>query len=298
MEVDETPKSALETALSTAVEAANTKKKLQALKPSLRHICKIITKAQKHPQDVKARRILMNQFSHKKFLTNVEGAVDIIVALGFVEDDSHKSMELSEEKANASEFLSSSVSLIEEKCAQVEEELNRPVDTSNVERKKCIGKCGFYGNPDTDGYCSICYRNRQTGRPAGPTNECKKVGCTNFGSNQNDGLCNSCFHSKKEYEKACRKRWRVVRCAVLAMVRLKRAVGAKPVQTDKRKCWKCRRKIGLTVAPCQCGYLYCDRHRSTLDHECSFNFRRAHKLNLQRANPTITGKKLERLDDV
>ncbi len=67
------------------------------------------------------------------------------------------------------------------------------------------------------------------------------------------------------------------------------------VQKDTTKCWKCQKKVGLTAIKCRCGFYFCGLHRYSDKHECGFNYRELGLAQLSKANPLITGSKIEKI---
>lgn len=43
-------------------------------------------------------------------------------------------------------------------------------------------------------------------------------------------------------------------------------------QKDTSRCFQCSKKVGLTGFQCQCGYIYCAKHRYAEEHSCSFDY--------------------------
>jgi hypothetical protein len=69
-----------------------------------------------------------------------------------------------------------------------------------------------------------------------------------------------------------------------------------PVQKNKRRCWECKCKIGLTAVTCKCGFTFCNQHRYAEEHKCSFNFRNAAKRKLEEENPRIVPAKISKIN--
>jgi len=68
---------------------------------------------------------------------------------------------------------------------------------------------------------------------------------------------------------------------------------SKPVQTNTSRCWTCNKKIGLLGFQCKCEYFFCAGHRASDKHECAFDYKAMGKQQLTQANPTITPEKLQ-----
>ncbi|KAL7691782.1 putative Zinc finger, AN1-type, AN1-like Zinc finger [Plasmopara halstedii] len=63
-------------------------------------------------------------------------------------------------------------------------------------------------------------------------------------------------------------------------------------QKNRRRCWQCRAKVGLTAVKCRCDYTFCGKHRYAEEHNCAFNFKTAGKRKLQEENPVVVSAKV------
>ncbi|GAB0489868.1 hypothetical protein MMPV_001094 [Pyropia vietnamensis] len=70
---------------------------------------------------------------------------------------------------------------------------------------------------------------------------------------------------------------------------------ARKVQKDKRRCFSCRKKVGLTALPCRCGYIYCSAHRMATDHGCDFDYKTHARSVLAGANPLVAAVKVNKI---
>jgi len=70
----------------------------------------------------------------------------------------------------------------------------------------------------------------------------------------------------------------------------------KPVQKNKTRCWKCNRKVGITGIECRCGYIFCGKDRYASEHDCPYDFKKAHQKKLVKENLKLTGKKFDKID--
>ncbi|GMF09879.1 unnamed protein product [Phytophthora lilii] len=70
----------------------------------------------------------------------------------------------------------------------------------------------------------------------------------------------------------------------------------KPVQKNRRRCWHCKVKVGLTAVKCRCDYTFCGKHRYAEEHNCAFNFKTAGKRKLEEENPVVVPSKVARIN--
>jgi hypothetical protein len=71
---------------------------------------------------------------------------------------------------------------------------------------------------------------------------------------------------------------------------------AAPVQKNRRRCWECKAKVGLTAVTCRCDFTFCNKHRYAEEHNCRFNFKSAAKRKLEVENPRVVPSKVARIN--
>ena len=57
-------------------------------------------------------------------------------------------------------------------------------------------------------------------------------------------------------------------------------------------CAKCGRKTGLLGIKCRCGQNFCSTHKYAETHQCEFDYQKAAKEALMKANPQVTAQKV------
>ncbi|KAF1782716.1 Zinc finger, A20-type [Phytophthora cactorum] len=136
----------------------------------------------------------------------------------------------------------------------------------------CLNGCGFFGAPGSGGMCSVCWKktmsDRQAAAAVSPRAAEQKV---------------------NEAAKLETKTPAAVETADNNSAALKEEPTEKPleklVQKNKKRCWECKKKVGLTALECRCGYVFCNSHRFEDQHNCSFDFKAADRAELARRNP-------------
>ncbi|EEY65278.1 uncharacterized protein PITG_16921 [Phytophthora infestans T30-4] len=136
----------------------------------------------------------------------------------------------------------------------------------------CLNGCGFFGAPGSGGMCSVCWKktmsDRQAASVASPRAAEQKVieaapleTLTAAIAEPADN--NSAVLIEETAEKPAEKL----------------------EQKNKKRCWECKKKVGLTAIECRCGYVFCTSHRFEDQHSCSFDFKSADRAELARRNP-------------
>eukprot|EP01135_Chromosphaera_perkinsii_P000262 Nk52_evm31s62 gene=Nk52_evmTU31s62 len=72
----------------------------------------------------------------------------------------------------------------------------------------------------------------------------------------------------------------------------------KKVQANPGLCWKCNVKINWIKQAsnkCKCGYVFCDKHRSSVAHECEFDYRTSARDKVAKDNPIVLAAKIEKI---
>ncbi|KAJ1702504.1 hypothetical protein LUZ63_002283 [Rhynchospora breviuscula] len=60
------------------------------------------------------------------------------------------------------------------------------------------------------------------------------------------------------------------------------------------RCFRCRKRVGLTGFRCRCGELFCGDHRYSDRHECSYDYKTAGREAISRENPVVRAAKIVR----
>jgi len=74
------------------------------------------------------------------------------------------------------------------------------------------------------------------------------------------------------------------------------AAPSAPVQKNRRRCWECKVKVGLTAVKCRCDYTFCNKHRYAEEHKCTFDFKVSAKRKLEEENPRVVPLKVARIN--
>lgn len=66
----------------------------------------------------------------------------------------------------------------------------------------------------------------------------------------------------------------------------------KPLKSKRKRCGLCSKKLSLTAFPCHCDEFFCEKHRYSNEHNCSYDYKSTGKLEILKDNPKITAEKL------
>jgi len=279
-----TLKSAPETSekFDAAIKKLNSNPKA-LVKSSVKTLLSTLQNLQKKPSDPKNRKLRMENIVIKKYVSGVQGAQEFLEAVGFrvTEAGAKKFLEI-EQEAIDPPLVARAIDLLTEKFLKEEsesgEKTTKPAPPAPVQ-KFCLGGCGFYGDEKTENMCSVCYKKKHGQAPpeikSGPPTLCFK-GCGFFGMTKFRGMCSVCYNKESSTRrKDLKRRWRMAMTKIRAVRRFK--LSLRPVQTNKTRCWKCNRKVGITGIECRCGYIFCGKDRYASEHDCPYDFKKAHQ---------------------
>eukprot|EP01083_Nonionella_stella_P066493 175137_1 len=307
----EVPESPLNEAAALICAEATTNTKIAITKSAIKSIQKILETALAHPDKIRNRTLRKKNFSVKKFVYGTPNAVEFLQLVGFEQHSGDKGGDfllISQEKCT-SETLEPAIKSLEDASLRLV-----PIKDFSGPRTKCTAGCGFFGDPTLDGLCSVCHKNKVHGRKVAKKEEEKKEEaappakpreyCTNkcgfFGSAELEGMCSKCYKEVKgelpkpdEKKKTRQEKWKSACVKARAIARF--WIFIRTSQTDISRCWKCNRKVGVTAIRCRCRYYFCGRHRSSLDHECPYNYKKQFETILVKQNPLVQSKKLDKL---
>jgi hypothetical protein len=68
-----------------------------------------------------------------------------------------------------------------------------------------------------------------------------------------------------------------------------------PPPLIRNRCNKCNKKLKLTAFKCKCDEYYCDAHVFSTCHDCPFDYKKQGKERLEKNNPLIMHKKIDKI---
>mmetsp|Transcript_9061 Transcript_9061/g.13589 ORF Transcript_9061/g.13589 Transcript_9061/m.13589 type:complete len:357 (+) Transcript_9061:73-1143(+) len=245
---------------------------------SLKAIQKILQRVQKKPSDIRNRRLQLTNIVVKKFITSVKGASELVKACGYLELEigAKKTKYLVMKDVNL-DNIKLALELIQQKLRDVKAG-KKSIAVPKPKPKRILCKCGFWGNIETKGLCSVCYRKEVFGEP------------------------DKAEEKKAEAKKKAKKSWKIgfkratTKLAAIYRFRRNLKTDSRLIQKNKKRCFTCNKKVGYLGFECRCMFVFCELHRLPESHNCRYDFKRRHMNKLKKDNKVVAHDKLSKLE--
>ena len=96
--------------------------------------------------------------------------------------------------------------------------------------------------------------------------------CGFYGDETKNGYCSMCYNDSSENTKHMEVKSILI-----------------------KKCFKCKKKLGINGFNCKCNKIFCSKHRYSFEHSCTVDHIKNKKEEIKKNNPVVKADKFEKI---